>query len=104
MHVNCPPELAVGKEHAGAKAHLKVRPTPACCPPLCSLYAASGELYSWGWPANGRLGHSFAAGEGEEGEEDLAARCAWEPRRVDLLRAVRLKQVGGWLGRRVGCL
>ena len=32
-------------------------PLPLCCCPR----AEDGSLYSWGWSAGGRLGHSFAA-------------------------------------------
>ena len=64
-------------------------------PPPKSPCAEEGEVYSWGWPASGRLGHSFAAGEGEEGEGALLARSVWVPRRVDLLRSVRVKQASG---------
>ncbi|KAL4434482.1 hypothetical protein ABPG75_000923 [Micractinium tetrahymenae] len=52
-----------------------------------------GSLWTWGWPASGRLGHSFAALAEDEAELRLMDRCCWEPRRVDALQGVRMKQV-----------
>ena len=54
--------------------------------------AEEGDVYTWGWPADGRLGHSFAAGH-EEGDQAPEQRCVWQPQRVELLRTVRVKQI-----------
>jgi alpha-tubulin suppressor-like RCC1 family protein len=51
-----------------------------------------GSTWSWGWPAAGRLGHSFAPAGGaasEADEAELSARCAWAPRRVEALGGAR---------------
>ncbi|KAL4419081.1 hypothetical protein ABPG77_002222 [Micractinium sp. CCAP 211/92] len=52
-----------------------------------------GSLWTWGWPASGRLGHTFAASAEDEEEGRLAERCCWEPRPVEALRGVRITQV-----------
>lgn len=50
-------------------------------------------MFTWGWPAGGRLGHSFATSAAEEGEGALGGRCAWSPQPVELLRGVKAQQV-----------
>ncbi|KAI3439085.1 hypothetical protein D9Q98_001495 [Chlorella vulgaris] len=54
---------------------------------------SDGTLYSWGWAAGGRLGHSFAATDADEEEQRLHERRCWQPRRVELLDGVRIRQV-----------
>lgn len=55
--------------------------------------AEDGLVYTWGWPASGRLGHSFASSpEEEQQEEALEQRSVWEPRLVELLKSVKVKQ------------
>ena len=51
------------------------------------------RVYSWGWPANGRLGHSFAESEDDESEEALYRRCVREPREIEMLRGVKISSV-----------
>lgn len=52
-----------------------------------------GTLHTWGWPANGRLGHSFAACAADEEEARLVERCVWAPRLVEQLAGVRLSRI-----------
>eukprot|EP00887_Chlorella_sp_A99_P006967 scaffold2.g6967.t1 len=54
---------------------------------------ADGSVFTWGWPAGGRLGHSHAREAGDEEEGALAARCVWQPARVELLSGVEVVQV-----------
>ena len=59
-----------------------------------AAWTDDGRVFTWGWPAHGRLGHSFASSAEEDGDEGrLAARCVWEPREVELLRGVKVGQV-----------
>ena len=52
------------------------------------------KVYSWGWPANGRLGHSFASESiEEETEEVLTTRCVYEPKEIELLRGVKITDI-----------
>lgn len=58
-----------------------------------AVLLADGSVYTMGWPAHGRLGHSHAEATADEGEGALNARCVWEPRRVDLLGGVTVRAV-----------
>jgi alpha-tubulin suppressor-like RCC1 family protein len=51
------------------------------------------KMFTWGWPAHGRLGHSFATCPEDELEETLKRRCVFEPREVELLRGVKLSSI-----------
>ncbi|PRW58731.1 ultraviolet-B receptor UVR8 isoform B [Chlorella sorokiniana] len=51
------------------------------------------SVWTWGWPASGRLGHSFAADAADEEEQRLMERCCWEPRRLELLQGAVVRQV-----------
>ncbi|KAK9831040.1 hypothetical protein WJX74_000897 [Apatococcus lobatus] len=52
-----------------------------------------GELWTWGYPQHGRLGHSFATHPSQEAESEVMSRCVWAPRRVSALEGVSIKQV-----------
>lgn len=52
-----------------------------------------GRVFTWGWPAHGRLGHTFASSIEEEQEEMLSKRCVWEPKQVELLKGVKIKSI-----------
>ena len=53
------------------------------------------RVFSWGWPAHGRLGHSFASStETEEDEDEVSARCSAStmiPREITLLSDLECK-------------
>jgi alpha-tubulin suppressor-like RCC1 family protein len=51
------------------------------------------RVFSWGWPAHGRLGHTFASSAAEEEEQALKERCVTTPREVEVLRGVRIAAV-----------
>lgn len=60
-----------------------------------ALVDVGGEprVFSWGWPKNGRLGHSFASSAAEEEEAALQRRCVGVPTEVEVLRGVRIAAV-----------
>jgi alpha-tubulin suppressor-like RCC1 family protein len=51
------------------------------------------KMFTWGWPAHGRLGHSFAASAEDEVEEALSRRCVCKPKEVELLRGVKINSI-----------
>ncbi|KAG7667961.1 hypothetical protein Ndes2526B_g01622 [Nannochloris sp. 'desiccata'] len=51
------------------------------------------KMYTWGWPAHGRLGHSFATCKEDEVEEALGGRCVFEPKEIELLRGVKINSI-----------
>jgi alpha-tubulin suppressor-like RCC1 family protein len=51
------------------------------------------KMYTWGWPAHGRLGHSFATCPEDDIEEALGRRCVFEPKEIELLRGVKISSI-----------
>jgi len=51
------------------------------------------KVYTWGWPAHGRLGHSFATCPEDEKEAALGGRCVFDPKEIDLLRGVKIDSI-----------
>ena len=72
---------------------------PGCCTHISLGWGhavalnSDGEVFTWGWCANGRLAHSFASSAEDELEENLQKRSIWSPRKVKLLEDVKVTHV-----------
>ncbi|GAB4815690.1 hypothetical protein N2152v2_002736 [Parachlorella kessleri] len=101
-------QLGLGRQRQKAPAPQRVKGVPESVVQLAAGWGHAaaltgrsdetgkeGDVYTWGWPADGRLGHSFAAtGHAEEdGAQAPEQRCVWQPQRVELLRTVKVQQI-----------
>ncbi|DBA88888.1 hypothetical protein WJX79_001006 [Trebouxia sp. C0005] len=58
----------------------------------CAL-REDGQLFSWGYPQHGRLGHSLAPSQAQDEQAAVMGRLIWQPQPADLLSPVQIKQV-----------